>query len=52
MTADFEVAYANVMTSHGIVPQLVDLAITRALTRKKEPPRYVLEEMRVAAERR
>lgn len=52
MTADFGVGYANVMTPNGIEPQLVDLAVTRAPTKQKEPPRHVLEEMRVAAERR
>lgn len=49
MTDDFEVAMARVMTQNGIDLQLVDLAITRAPTRPKRPPEYLLNELRLLA---
>lgn len=50
MTFDeFEVAYANVVTCHGVELAMVDVAATRAPTRRRPPDVHVLRELRTAA---
>jgi hypothetical protein len=45
----FEVVYANVVTCHGVELAMVDVAVTRAPTRRRPPDAHVLLELRTAA---
>jgi hypothetical protein len=46
---EFAVDYAHVVTEHGVELALIDLAITRAKTRRRPPGEHVLAELRIAA---